>query len=113
MNVRSRVELSHAERTELRALLSRGKQAVAAEPREGSFDHRSAGQDEEAFDVVRALDDFEPEPRRSGDGVFDLVGVVAGIGPDEFEPWKALAGVVAHCVFFTPARCSPFSDCYR
>ena len=106
------------------------------------------------FDVVGALDDFEPEPRRSGDGVFDRTGVVAGVGPNELQPWKALAhlvenkgcaiavlyasgvddhaqrqafdvdegvdfaplhllaGVVTHCVFFTPARGSPFSAAF-
>ena len=53
-----------------------------------------SGQDDEAFDVVGALDDFEPEPRRSGHGVLELMGVVACVGPNKFQPWKALADLV-------------------
>src|ERR1700733_7976491 len=75
-------------------LIVLGEPTVAAEPREGSLDHPSTGQHDEAFPVVRALDDFEPEPRQSGDGVFDLTGIVAGVGPNELEPWKALANLV-------------------
>jgi hypothetical protein len=77
-----------------KVLIVLGEAVAAAEPREGSLDHPSTGQHDEAFDVVGALDDFEPELRRSGDGVFNLVGVVAGVGPNEFEPWKALADLV-------------------
>ena len=88
------------------------------------------------------------------DGVFDLAGVVARVGPDKLQPGKALAdlvedegraiaildarrmddhaqrqafdidegmqlaalhllaGVVTHCVLFTPARGSPFSAAF-
>jgi hypothetical protein len=42
----------------------------------------------------RPLDDFEPEPRRSGHGILDLMGVVACVGPNKFQPWKALADLV-------------------
>jgi len=75
-------------------LIVLGEPAVAAEPREGSLDDPSTGLHDEAFHVIRALDDFEPESRRSGDGVFDLTGVVAGVGPNELQPWKALANLV-------------------
>ena len=70
------------------------KATVAAEPGKGSLDDPSTGQHDEAFRVVRALDDFEPEPRRSRDGVFDLVSVVARVGPDKLQPGKALADLV-------------------
>src|SRR6202167_1220606 len=55
---------------------------------------KATGQQDEAFGVVRTLDDLEPESRQSGDGVFDLTGVVAGVGPNELQPWKALADLV-------------------
>ena len=57
--------------------------------RKSSLDDPSTGRHDETFDVDRALDDFEPEPRRSSDGVFDLIGVVARVGPYEFKPGKA------------------------
>jgi hypothetical protein len=34
--------------------------------------------------------------RLRSEGVFDLAGVVAAIGPDEFEPTKALADAVKY-----------------
>ena len=71
-----------------------GEATVAAEPGKGSLDDPSTGQHDEAFRDVRALDDFEPEPRRSRDGVFDLVSVVARVGPDKLQPGKALADLV-------------------
>src|ERR1700733_6580240 len=93
-------------------------------------------------------------PGESGHGILDLMGVVACVGPNKFQPWKALAdlvededraiavlnasrmddpmqrqafdinegvylvalhllaGVVAHCVLFTPARGSPLSAAF-
>ena len=42
-----------------------GQTAVAAEPGEGSLDHPSTGQHDEACHVIRTLDDFEPESRQS------------------------------------------------
>jgi hypothetical protein len=29
-----------------------------------------------------------------GDGVGDLTGIVAGVGPDDLQPWKSLANLV-------------------
>ena len=40
------------------------------------------------------LDDFEPEPRRSSDGVFDLMGVVARVGQYEFEPGNRAVAIL-------------------
>ena len=38
--------------------------------------------------------DLHPQRRLRGDGVFDLAGVVAAVGPDEFEPIEALADTI-------------------
>src|SRR3984957_20378079 len=64
-----------------------------------SRDVASAGQERLArrpidAHLVRALDDLKPEPGRSGHSVPDLMGVVAGVGPNEYHPWKVLANLV-------------------
>ena len=48
------------------------------------------------FVVVAAADDLHPQDRELGDGRLDLPGVVAGVGPDELEPWEAGADAVEH-----------------
>ena len=55
-----------------------------------------ARQNDEALHVIGPPDDFDEQPRDLGDGVVDLVGVVAGIGPHGFEPGKASADLVEH-----------------
>lgn len=71
-----------------------GDAAVAAEPGKGSLDDPAARQDHEAFRVVAALDDLHARHGNLGDGSRDLPGVVGAIGPDQFEPGKALADLV-------------------
>ena len=41
--------------------------------------------------VVASLDDLDAQAGVGGDGVGDLVGVVAGVGPDQLEPVEPLA----------------------
>jgi hypothetical protein len=52
--------------------------------------------------VIGALDDLKPEPRRFSDSVLDLMGVLAGVGPNEFQPGKALVDLVEQQV--APSR---------
>src|SRR5512134_3788429 len=53
-----------------------------------------ARQHDEAGHVIAPLDDLDPEVGDLGDGLIDLAGVVAAIGPDQFEPWEARADLV-------------------
>ena len=73
-----------------------GQAAVSAEPRKGPFDNPATRQDDKSCTVVGTFDDLHPQRRLRGDGVFDLAGVVAAIGPDEFEPIEALADAIKH-----------------
>jgi hypothetical protein len=71
-----------------------GDAAVTAKPGEGSLDDPAAWQDDEAFQVVAALDDLKAQHRNFGDGSLDLPSIIAIIGPDEFEPGEAIADLV-------------------
>ena len=71
-----------------------GDAAIAAEPRESSLDDPATWQDDKAFQVVTALDDFEAQHRNFGNGGFDLPCVVAIVRPDQFEPGKAVADFI-------------------
>jgi hypothetical protein len=62
----------------------------SAKPRESSLDDPAARQDDKAFRVVAALDDFEAQHRNFGNGGFDLPRVVAIVRPDQFEPGKTV-----------------------
>jgi hypothetical protein len=44
--------------------------------------------------VVGTFDDLHAQRRLRGSDAFDLAGVVAAIGPDEFEPIEALADAI-------------------
>ena len=44
--------------------------------------------------AVGTFDDLHTQGRLLSDGVFDLAGVVAAIGPDEFKPIEALADAI-------------------
>jgi hypothetical protein len=71
-----------------------GDAAVAAKPGEGSLDDPATRQDDEAFQVVAALDDLKAQHRNFGDGSLDLPSIIAIIGPDEFEPREAIADLI-------------------
>jgi hypothetical protein len=71
-----------------------GQASVSAEPRKGPFDNPATRQDDESWTVVGTFGDLHTQRRLRGDGVFDLAGVVAAVGPDEFEPIEALADAV-------------------
>ena len=73
-----------------------GDAAVTAKPGEGSLDDPATWQDDEGFQVVAAFDDLKAQHRNFGDGSLDLPSIIAMIGPDEFEPGKALADFVEH-----------------
>ena len=51
-------------------------------------------QHDEAGHVIAPLDDLDPEVGDPGDGLIDLAGVVAAVGPDQLEPWEARADLV-------------------
>lgn len=73
-----------------------GKAPVSSEPGESALDHPSAWQDDEAAHVVGTLDDFQSQARDFGDGIDDLVRMIAAVGPDELEPGVALADLIQH-----------------
>ena len=77
-----------------KVLVVLGQTAVSAEPRKGPFDDPATRQDDKSCTVVGTFDDLHTQGRLRGDGVFDLAGVVAAVGPDEFEPIEALADAV-------------------
>ena len=60
------------------------------------FQPPNGGQQNEALHVVAALDDFDAQRRNFGDRRVDLMSVVAAVGPDEFEPGKAVTDFVVH-----------------
>ena len=68
-----------------------GVTPVSAEPGEGALDHPAARQDDEALHVVAPLDDRQALSRHLCHGSVNLPGVVAAIGPDQFEPREAPA----------------------
>jgi hypothetical protein len=57
---------------------------------------RSTTQRHEALHVVAPLDDRQAQPRHLCHGCVNLPGVVAAIGPDQFEPREASAYLVEH-----------------
>src|ERR1700724_2108936 len=71
-----------------------GKTPVSAEPGEGALDHPAARQDDEALHIIAALDDLHAQDGQFGRGRLDLPGVVAAVGPDQFEPGEAPAYLV-------------------
>ena len=70
------------------------KPPVSAEPGEGALDHPAAWEDDEALHVVAALDDLHAQHRHPCHRSVNLPGVVAAIGPDQFEPGEAPAYLV-------------------
>ena len=56
---------------------------------EGALDDPAARRHDEAGHVIAPLDDLDPEVGDLGAGLIDLAGVVAAVGPDQFEPWEA------------------------
>jgi|GEM_PF-6210146 len=76
-----------------------GETTVSSEPREGALDHPAARQDDEGFRVVAPLDDLRAQDRHLGHRSVNLPGVVSAIGPDQFEPWEALAWILRPFTF--------------
>ena len=62
--------------------------------RKGALDHPAARQDDKALHIVAPLDDLQAQPRHLCHRSVNLPGVVAAIGPYEFEPGEAPAHLV-------------------
>src|SRR5271170_3045795 len=71
-------------------------QLDGCEGNEGGLDYPAARQDDEAFHVVAPLDDLHAQQRHLCHRRVNLPGVVAAIGPDQFEPREAPAYLVEH-----------------
>jgi hypothetical protein len=71
-----------------------GETPVASEPGESALDNPAARQDDEALPVVAPLDDLHTQRRHLCHRSVNLPGVVAAIGPDQFEPREAPAYLV-------------------
>ena len=69
---------------------------VSSEPGECALDHPSARQDNKTAHIVGALDDLQFQAGDFGDGIDNLMRVIAAIGPDQLKPWMALADLVEH-----------------
>ena len=61
---------------------------------ESALDKPAARQDDEALHVVAPLDDLHTQRRHLCHRCVNLPGVVAAIGPDQFEPREAPAYLV-------------------
>ena len=59
-----------------------GQATAAAEPSQAALHHPSPGQQLEAFDAGRALDDFDRPGSAIGDGVAQLFAAIDAIGED-------------------------------
>src|SRR5712691_367218 len=68
-----------------------GEAAAAAEPGEGALDHPSPGQELEAFDAGRALDDLDRPWATILEGGAQLRAAVNPVSEDVAEPGKAPA----------------------
>ena len=73
-----------------------GEASVSSEPGKCALDHPSARQGDESAHIVGALDDLQSQAGDFGDGIDDLMGVIATVGPDQLEPWMAFANLVEH-----------------
>ena len=71
-----------------------GETPVASESGESALDNPAARQDDEALHVVAPLDDLRAQRRHLCHRSVNLPGVVAAIGPDQFEPREAPAYLV-------------------
>jgi hypothetical protein len=67
---------------------------LASEPGEGELNHPAARQDDGAFHVVAALDDLHAQQWHLCHRSINLLGVVAAIGPDQFEPRETVADLI-------------------
>ena len=65
--------------------------AIAADPRQGSFDDPALGQDNEFVQFV-ALDDLENPTAGAGSGLRGAWALIAGIGEDALDEGEEAAG---------------------
>src|SRR5207248_8288475 len=59
-----------------------GKTSTATEPSEAALDHPSSGQELEAFNTGRALDDFDGPRPAIGGGIEQLFAAINPVGED-------------------------------
>src|SRR4051794_816029 len=71
-----------------------GETPVSSEPGKGTLNHPPARQHDKTLHVVAPLDDLHAQHRPLCHCSFNLPGVVAAIGPDQFEPREAAAYLV-------------------
>src|SRR3954469_10845434 len=65
-----------------------GEAAAAAEPGEGALDHPSPGEEVEAFDAGRALNDLNRPGAASGDRALQLRAAIDTVGEDMIKLGK-------------------------
>src|SRR5712692_4534083 len=68
-----------------------GETSAATEPSQAARHHPSPGQELEAFDAWRALDDFDRPRSTIGDGVAQLFAAIDPVGEDMVQLGKRLA----------------------
>ena len=66
-----------------------GEAAASAEPGKGSFDDPAPGQELEAFDAGRPLDDLDGPRPAMGERVDELFAAINAVGKDMAQPGKA------------------------
>src|SRR5918995_1393319 len=64
-----------------------GEASAASQPSKGALDDPSSGQEEEAFDAWRPLNDLEGPGAAIVDGGAQLGAAVDAIGEDVAQPW--------------------------
>ena len=67
-----------------------GEAPTSSEPCEGALDDPAPGQELEAFDPVRPLDDFDLPRAAVGECVDKLFAAINPIGEDMLKSWKAV-----------------------
>ena len=71
-----------------------GETAAPAEPREGALDDPASGQELEAFDPGRSLDNLDCPFPAMGERIDELFAAINSVGKDMPKPGKAIAQVL-------------------
>lgn len=66
-----------------------GETPASAEPCEGTLDNPAFGQELEAFNPERSLDDFDRRWSAAGECLDELFAAIDSIGKDVLKPWEA------------------------
>lgn len=68
-----------------------GEAPTSAEPCEGTLDDPASGQEPEALDPGRPLDDLNRPRSAMGECIDKLFAAITPIGKDVVKPWKAVS----------------------